>query len=226
MKFLTGIGLVLSLLPYSLTAGSHTSHWHFAVLLDGKHVGEHQYTLTVLDDVLEVQSDANMRVRFMFFDAYRYQHNATELWQGDCLQSIEAVTIDNNNPLHVKGERDGNAFYIDATNDVDSELPACVKSFAYWDPDIITADKLLNAQTGKLTTVNIRHNGEDKIKAAGKEWAAQRFTLTGNKLHIDLWYGQQGEWLRLRSLLPSGRELDYRLESLSGSYLMKDNKFQ
>lgn len=210
-----GYVLALVMLPSFVVAGSHTGHWQFAVLLDGKSIGQHHYTLTRRDGMLEVQSEAEMRARFMFFDAYRYQHSATEYWADGCLQSIDAKTIDNNKPLQVTGERAGQAFRLATTQTTRTELPACVRSFAYWDPALIRTDRLLNAQTGELTSVDVQHTGEESVMAAGREWRADRLTLTGEKLHIDLWYGPQGEWLRLRSRLDSGRELDYRLESFS-----------
>ena len=38
-------------------------------------------------------------MRFLFIDAYHYEHSARELWRGDCLERLDARTDDN-------GERD------------------------------------------------------------------------------------------------------------------------
>ena len=46
----------------------------------------------------ELTSEAHFRVRFLFIDAYRYEHRARERWQGDCLESLEARTDTNGKP--------------------------------------------------------------------------------------------------------------------------------
>jgi len=216
MSSLLRTWFLLVILPSPLAAESGIAEWHFAVLLDGKEIGEHRYSVTTRDGLIEVQSRAEMRVRFMFFDAYRYQHQATELWQHGCLLRIDAETDDNNKPLQVQGRREDGLFRIAATTVETTELLDCVKSFAYWDLAILHTDKLLNAQTGELTAVTVIPGHQEMITAAGRQWQAQHYTLSGKNLHIDLWYGPQGEWLRLRSLLTSGRELDYQLEKGPG----------
>jgi hypothetical protein len=216
MRSLLRIMLLFAIFTSPLAAESGIAEWHFSVLLDGKAIGTHRYSVTTSNGLIEVQSQAEMRVRFMFFDAYRYQHQATELWQHGCLLSIDAETDDNNKPLLVQGRRDEGLFRIAASAVETTELPACVKSFAYWDLAILQTDKLLNAQTGELTAVTVIPGSQEVITAAGQQWQAQHYTLTGEKLHIELWYGPQGEWLRLRSRLASGRELDYQLEQGPG----------
>jgi hypothetical protein len=208
--------LLFAMLPSTLAAESGIAEWNFSVLLDGKAIGTHRYRVTTSNGMVEVQSQAEMRVRFMFFDAYRYQHQATELWQNGCLFSIDAETDDNNKPLLVQGKREAGLFRVATTAVETTELPDCVKSFAYWDLAILQTEKLLNAQTGELTAVTVIPGSQEVITAAGQQWQARQYTLSGEKLHIDLWYGPQGEWLRLRSRLSSGRELDYQLEQGPG----------
>ena len=215
VAFINVIVLLSSLMLMTVSGASWAqsdSSWRFNVLLDGKPVGEHLFTVTPQDGVIKVQSVANMQVNILFFNAYSYQHQARELWQAGCLLSIDAATNNNNKQIEVKGRLDAGNFLVSASTDKgDTAMPACVKSFAYWDSTFLKESSLLDPQTGKLVAIKVEPGALETIDVAGREWQAQRYTLTGEKLHIDLWYGPAGEWLRLSSQLPSGRQVDYEL---------------
>ena len=209
-------GLILMTVSIVVLAQSGSS-WRFNVLLNGKPVGKHLFTVTPQGGLIQVQSEANMQVNILFFNAYSYKHQARELWQAGCLLSIDAATNNNNKQIEVKGRLDAGNFLVSASSTPgDTAMPACVKSFAYWDSTFLKESSLLDPQTGKLVAIKVEPGAWETIDVAGREWLAQRFTLTGEKLHIDLWYGPAGEWLRLSSQLPSGRQVDYELIEGSG----------
>jgi len=198
--------------PTNSIAETEFGQWRFSVLLNGNSIGEHRYTLSAQGDLLEVHSQAEMKVKFLFFEAFRYEHTATEVWQDNCLLSIESQTDNNNEMLKVSGRREQQSFQVAATEN-DATLQGCIRSFAYWNQSaILGAKELLNSQTGELMPIVVETGQWENINAAGREWQAQRFSLIGRNLHIDLWYGPEGEWLQLRSTLDNGRELDYQLQ--------------
>jgi hypothetical protein len=172
-----------------------TREWRFDVSLDGKPIGKHLFVLRDVGDSRELTSDARFRVRVLFFDAYRYDHRALETWRGDCLQQLDAST-----------EVNGKRTVVDVT-----PRDECVQTFAYWNPGILRASRLLNPQTGEYVPVQVRDLGSDPI--AGQ--MAQRFRLIGSgqtPLEIDLWYSPAREWLALESRTPEGRTLRYSKE--------------
>jgi len=207
--------LIMSIVSFQSQASTESS-WRFKVLLDGKPVGEHVFTVTVQDGYKQVQSDAQMKVKVLFIDAYTYEHRASEIWQDGCLLSINAQTKNNNRQVEVRGKSDAGKFLVSGSSPSKTELPGCIKSFAYWDQTFLQATRLLNSQTGEMVDVQVRAGELERIQAGGQEWPAQSFELRGEKLHIDLWYGPEGEWLRLSSLLPSGRKVDYLLVERTG----------
>lgn len=187
------------------------SIWRFSVMLDGRPIGEHHFTVTPHEDRLHVRSEADMQVNFLFFNAYSYTHRASEVWQGGCLLSIEAHTDNNDREQSVTGRLDDGIFRVNTEGDSEALLPGCIKSFAYWDSSFLQAPNLLNSQNGRLVEVNVTPGDWETIEASGQQWRARRYTLTGEKLHIELWYGAGGEWLRLASILPGNKRLDYHL---------------
>ncbi len=91
-------------------------------------------------------------------------------------------------------------------------LPACVKSFAYWDESFVTESRLLNSQTGEFESVNLTRQGVETLQVSGRSLAAKHYSLRTGHLGIDLWYSNQGEWLALESHLENGRTLRYEIE--------------
>ena len=74
----------------------------------------------------------------LFINLYRYRHQSTEVWQDNCLRSIDSVTDANGKPFLVEGnlvagQAKDNYFQVN-TAGTETELPPCVMTFAYWNP--------------------------------------------------------------------------------------------
>ena len=172
-----------------------TREWRFNVSLDGKPIGNHRFVLRDVGESRELTSEARFRARVLFFDAYRYDHRALETWRGDCLQQLDAST-----------EVNGKRTVVDVT-----PRDECVQTFAYWNPSILRASRLLNPQTGEYVPVQVRDLGSEIL--AGQ--MAERFRLIGGgqtPMEIDLWYSPARDWLALESRTPEGRTLRYSKE--------------
>lgn len=196
----------------SAAAGS-AREWRFDVSLDGRPIGEHLYTLREHEEVRELTSQANFRVKVLFFPAYRYEHQAREVWRGECLERLDASTNDNGERSTVVGRQTRGEFRVQARASLEVVQP-CVQSFAYWNPRILDAAQLLNPQTGEYVRVTVERTGRDSIGSHGD---ADRYRLTGtdasgDPLQIDLWYTPEREWLALESRMPDGRRLRYSLK--------------
>ena len=64
----------------------------FNVFLEGKRVGWHEYSFSREDGALAVSSEVRFDVKFLFFNAYSYRHEAEERWADGCLAAIDATT--------------------------------------------------------------------------------------------------------------------------------------
>ncbi len=188
--------------------------WNFRALLDGEPIGQHRFSVTGQGETRSVVSDARFTIKFIGITAYRYAHQATEQWRGPCLAALNATTDDDGKPSRVQAAQDGDAFVVrtGAGNTAGTaSTPGCVMSFAYWNPAIQTQTRLLNAQTGKLESVQVRRVGPGSIEVRGQPVAATEYRITGPAQPISVWYSPQGEWLGLDSTVAGGRRLSYRL---------------
>jgi hypothetical protein len=84
-------------------------------------------------------------------------------------------------------------------------------SFAYWDPRILGASRLLNSQTGEWMPVSVADRGTELLDLSGRSVRATRHRLSGPGLQIDLWYSD-GRWVALEAPTPGGRVLRYELQ--------------
>ncbi len=184
--------------------------WAFNVYLDGKEIGQHRFAAVTANGQLELTSEASFNVRFLFFNAYKYRHVANEKWQGDCLVSLVARTEENRQISLVAGRKLDDGFAVDGPQGK-LKLPPCTMTFAYWNPQMLKRQRLLNPQTGEFQEVRIDSFGQETITVRGRPVRAERYRLTATKMQIDLWYSLDQEWLALESTTPTGHLISYKL---------------
>lgn len=203
--------LVLAVLVPATAAASTGQEWNFRVLLDEREVGSHRFRVSDGGGERRVESDARFTVKFLFIDAYTYMHQARERWQGDCLTAIESRTDDNGRQLAVRGTRTAGRFEV-AADKATAELPACVMSFAYWNPAMLRQARLLNAQTGEFVAVRVEPLGKEALTVRGQPVTAHRYALHAPEFRIDVWYAADRDWVQLESSTASGRRLRYLIQ--------------
>jgi len=205
--------LFMMLVPLgSFSATTPLDVWNFKVYLDDKPVGFHRFTLSGQTDQRQIHSEARFDVKLLMITAYTYTHEAKESWRGDCLAELDAKTDDNGELTEVKGDREGDKFRMRINKD-QAELPHCIMTFAYWHPDMIAQQRLLNPQTGEYLPIRVELKGEESIKAKDIARSAKHYLLDAGKFQIELWYATDDHrWLALDSKLEGGQRLRYRIE--------------
>lgn len=195
----------------AVTAAESVREWLFEVSLDGKPIGEHRFTVGTDGERTTVRSRARFDVKVLGFTAYRYRHEADEVWRKGCLESLRARTDDDGTALAVDAEPvDGAGLRVTSPKGIAS-YPGCVMGFAYWNPAMLQQSRLLNVQTGEYLAVAVAPLAEQPVQVRGEPVPAKRWKLTGPDNPLELWYGSDGQWLALDSTVTGGRKLRYRL---------------
>jgi hypothetical protein len=185
--------------------------WRFKVFLDEQEIGYHTVTVNPAKTRATVQIEASFDVKFLFFTAYRYQHNNRETWENNCLKTIESRTNDNGDIFYVTGKQQEQRLALN-THDGTQALPGCIRTFAYWDPRLLQARRLLNTQTGKYLDVVIDFIGNENLILGKDSIVAKRYRLQSANIAIDLWYSENMQWLALQTTTENGNQLRYQLE--------------
>ncbi len=192
-----------------LVSASTSNEWRFQVFLDEKPIGYHQFRLNTAGDTRELRGEARFSVKLLGFTVYDYSHQNLELWQQDCLQRIDASTDDNGKELFVRGNSNGEQLLLEDNNG-NRGVSGCVMTFAYWNPEILDQQQLLNPQTGEYLDISVRSLGEKTLQFQGREVPALHYRLSTSEDDIELWYSSERDWLALSTTTRGGRQLHYR----------------
>jgi Family of unknown function (DUF6134) len=210
---MNSLRIMLTILAFGIISNASLANearkYDFKVLLDDREIGHHRFVVSEHNNETRILSEARFDVKFWFITAYTYLHTSQEVWQGGCLQSIEASTDDNGDDLFVRGESSNQSLKLQ-THDGVQPLQGCIRTFAYWNPSLLENTKLLNAQTGILETVTFKLIGESRISVRGQPVTALHYQILNPKFSIDLWYSGNSEWLALESTTESGARLRYQ----------------
>lgn len=195
--------------PQGVLAASRT--WDFQVMLDGKAIGTHRFT--VQDDGKQrlVNNAARFTVKVLGLVVYRYAIDAEERWQGDCLESLRSRTNDDGEALEVQASRSGNTLQV-RNKAGQRSIDGCLTGYAYWLPDVLARQgRLLNPQTGEIDPVAMAAGGSGTIEVGGQRVPARKLRVAAPPGPIDVWVGERGDWLGLDAQVRGGRTLSYRL---------------
>lgn len=200
----------------SASAAQHTDartvrELKFDVFLGDRAIGYQRFTLRPAGDALRIETRAQFVVKVLGLKVYEYDHRNTEVWRGNCLQTIESQTNSNGTAYRVQGRAETGAFVVDA-NAGERRLADCVGTFAYWDKrQLLSRTQLLNPQTGEYLPVRVRALGPGTLDVGARRVAVDRYALVGKDLDITLDYAATtGEWLGLESRIEGDRLLRYR----------------
>jgi hypothetical protein len=193
-----------------IIANGADKEWRFRVFLDDKEIGYHSFALENQGDERHINIEANFEYKLLFLSLYDYSHRNTEVWSGDCLAAITAETTANGESYELRGDRADGSFRIAAPRS-EAQLPQCVMTFAYWNPNFLKQDRLLDPQTGELLDVEVSEPRPDQLLVNGTPFDAWRYRLEADGLGISLWYSEDDEWLGLEADAAGGRKLRYEL---------------
>ncbi|MDX2504721.1 MAG: DUF6134 family protein [Gammaproteobacteria bacterium] len=187
-------------------------NWHFNVYLDDSPIGYHHYNLKRFGDAYQLSIKAEFDVKFLFLSVYKYLHENSETWQGQCLTRLTSNTDDNGDNAFVKLRSEKNKQIIETRKGTET-TDECLRSFAYWDPELLNSQRLLNAQTGELINVEFKRIGNEIITINQQSIDADRYRIKGEDIDIDIWYSPDQEWLALQSVTEGGYVLRYEREN-------------
>lgn len=206
LGFLTCLG---SASKQAWSAASQT--YDFKVFLGKDEIGRQRFDVSSEGERTQVRIDAQFTVKFLYIPVYRYRHTNVETWEGTCLREIRAETDDNGESFFVNGiVRNGQLQVQTQAGNWTGE--GCIKTFAYWNPEWIKGERLLNSQTGEHQPASILAVGEETIPVQGVPTRTTHRRIVTDKFTVDLWYTLNGRWVALQSTTKKGDTLRYTLQ--------------
>ena len=208
------VGVLFAASVLATDGGKTESSWTFNVFLDDSQIGYHEYRLIERPDGLRrIEARAQFDVKFLFINAFRYRHEIQETWSGNCLTAVQARTNSNGKKTQVEGSLTDSGFLLEA-GEAERRLGDCVMTFAYWNPEFLKADRLLNPQTGEFLDVDVEAIDTGRIVVSGKNYDADCYLVTARQLEVRVCYSaDDNRWLALESPTKGGRTLRYELNT-------------
>jgi hypothetical protein len=205
IRLLTGVLLLLVVEICSASQSPVTgsdSDLYFKVFLNDREVGSHSFQLQMQDNSLLVSSTLSLDFTVLLVKKIKYRHQANEVWQNGCLVSLSSKTLKQGKNISVNAVSDASGLVVEHAEGSQT-IKGCAKGFAYWDPTLLDADFLLNAESGQYLPVEISSNFsvEDNIT---------HMLIAGSKADVRLQYDAAGNWLSLESKLQIGGLLRYQ----------------
>lgn len=194
--------------PLIASASAETMTLNYDVSRKGSIIGTHKVSFDPSGDRLTVRIHTDVAVKIAFITAYRFKHDATEIWENGTLINYQSVSDDDgkNKNLALSGKNgtytvDGSAGRYETQS---IALPASL-----WHTDTVTQSLLLNTLDGHVMKVTITDEGMQTILAGGQQLNAQHYVMTGD-LERELWYAN-GQLVHLRFKGGDGSTIDYNL---------------
>lgn len=210
-RALAGAALLALLATTAVATGDSkaVSRYDFNVYLGDKKLGMHTFEVTDRGEQKVVRSEAEFVYKVLFIPAYRYEHENSERWADNCLLAFDAETYDNGERIRASGEKTGDGFEVVRPGGKE-ELPACVMSFAYWNPDFLKEQRLLNPQTGEYLEVDVTELPQQSFDVRGREIPARPYRITARGVELTVWYATgDRRWLGLESVTEGDKVLRY-----------------
>ena len=190
---------------------ANSQMYDFKVFLGKDEIGRQRFDVSAEGERTQVRVDAQFTVKFLYITVYTYRHTNVETWEGTCLREIRAETDDNGESFFVNGIFRNGQMHVQ-TQSGNWVGEGCIKTFAYWNPEWIKGERLLNSQTGEHQPASLLVVGEETIPVQGVPTRTTHRRIVTDKFTIDLWYTLNGRWVALHSTTKKGDTLRYTLQ--------------
>jgi hypothetical protein len=182
----------------------------FRVLRHGSAIGEHRVTFRPDGARLTVETHVDIAVKVLFFTAFRFKHEAEEVWQSDRLLSVTSTTDDNGTLLQVSGHAVADGFRIIGADGPFLASAHLLTSNALWDSRIVRETRLIDVQHGGEIGLVATQLGDEHVDTPQGPVRASRHHMITPYYAGSVFYDSDGRWVK--GLLElKGERVEYAL---------------
>lgn len=168
----------------------------FKVIRDGSEIGSHRVQFRPSGEQMMVQTRIDLAVKVAFITAFRYRHEADELWDARRVLSVKSETNDNGEKSEVVGAAVKNGFKVVGPDGAFVTRPNLFTSNALWNPDIVEQRTLINVQHGGEVGLSVEKLLDERVVVPSGEVNATRHRVITPHLAGDIWHSDAGRWVK------------------------------
>jgi hypothetical protein len=182
----------------------------FRALRHGSPIGEHRVTFRRDGDRLTVETRVEIAVKVMFVTAFRFRHEANEVWQSDRLVSVKSTTDDNGTLSRVSGNAVADGFRIIGEDGPFLASAHLLTSNALWDSRIVRENRLIDVQYGGEIGLVTKQLSDETVETPHGPVRATRHHLITPYCAGSVFYDSDERWVK--GLLElKGQRVEYAL---------------
>lgn len=175
----------------------------YQIRRNGDPIGTHEVVFARQGERFTVHHRIDIRVTVLALEAYSYQMDSRETWQGDRLLGLTSSTDKNGDALRVFARASGERIRIRApegTREVPADaVPTSPQHWVFDRPRTV----MFEAEDGTLRNVRVSAPATESLTLGGRSVACRRVTVSGD-LDATLWYGPSDILVRKRLTAPDG----------------------
>jgi hypothetical protein len=168
----------------------------FRVLRHGSPIGEHRVTFRPDGDRLTVETRVEIVVKVLFVTAFRFRHEAQEVWQADRLLSVKSTTDDNGTLLKVSGGAVADGFRIVGDDGPFLAAAQLLTSNALWDSRIVHEHRLIDVQRGGEIGLVTKPLGDEQVDTPQGPVRASRHHMITPYYAGSVFHDSDGRWVK------------------------------
>lgn len=175
-------------------------------------VGEHNVAFRRDRDRLVVTTHIDITVEVLFFTAFRFAHEAVEVWQSNRLVWVESTTDDNGARLKVSGYAVSDGFRISGADGPFLAAAHLLTSNSLWNSRLVRESRMIDVQHGGEVGLIIKPLGDEQVETPQGPVTARRYQIITPNYAGSLFFDGDGRWVKALLEL-QGEILDYVLTS-------------
>ena len=182
----------------------------FRALRQGSPIGEHRVTFRPDGDRLTVETRVDIAVKLLFITAFRFKHEAKEIWQSDRLVSVTSTTNDNGTLLEVSGNAVADGFRIVGDDGPFLASAQLLTSNTLWDARIVRENRLIDVQHGGEVGLVTKQLPDEQVDTPQGPVRASRHHMITPYYAGSVFHDSDGRWVK-GVLELKGERVEYAL---------------
>lgn len=176
----------------------------------GSPVGEHGIAFRQIGERLTVFTHVDITVKVLFFTAFRFKHEAEEVWESGRLVSVTSTTNDNGTNLQVSGQAAADGFRILGADGPFLAAAHLLTSNTLWDRRLVRERRLIDVQHGGEVGMVVKRLGDETVGTPHGPVRAERYQIITPHYAGSLFYDGDGRWVK-GLIEQQGEILEYAL---------------
>jgi hypothetical protein len=178
----------------------------FDIIRKNKIIGSVETNFSEQDNDLIIDTTINIKVKVLFFPAYKFFQQYKEIWRNGEFIEFEGYTdFEDEREYFIEG-KDSDDKFIATGMDGEIIVDKNIIPLNYWNKEILVQDKIFDTQKGIIRQIDIKKLGKEKIKINNTKLLTDKYLLNASKNPKDIgpfpeytiWYAENGELIKFQ----------------------------